>query len=151
MVDSRVKGRTAEYKVRDVLRKYTGFENWERVPLSGAGHIKGDVYLSNSFNYYCIEVKSYKDDQIHSNLLNDSKSQLEKFWEQADREAKEMKAVPILVFKKDRGKWLIATEVGEMITPELIFTVDEDTQLYIYLFDNWLKTQKPSIFRKERA
>ena len=151
MVDSRAKGRTAEYKVRDVLRKYTGLENWERVPLSGAGHIKGDVYLSNSFNYYCIEVKSYKDDQIHSNLLNDTKSQLEKFWEQADREAKEMRAEPILVFKKDRGKWLIATEVGESITPELVYQPDDSTCLFIYLFDSWLKTKDPSVFKKERV
>ena len=146
MVDSRAKGRTAEYKVRDLLRKRTGLENWERVPLSGAGHIKGDVYLSNSFNYYCIEVKSYKDDQIHSNLLNDTNSQLEKFWEQADREAKEMKAEPILVFKKDRGKWLIATEVAEMITPELIYQPTEEITLHIYLFESWLDTKDSSIF-----
>jgi Holliday junction resolvase len=150
MVDSRAKGRTAEYKVRDLLRKRTGLENWERVPLSGAGHIKGDVYLSNSFNYYCIEVKSYKDDQIHSNLLNDTNSQLEKFWEQADREAKEMKAEPILVFKKDRGKWLIATEVAEMITPELIYQPTEEITLHIYLFESWLDTKDSSIFKKER-
>jgi Holliday junction resolvase len=149
MVDSRAKGRTAEYKVRDLLRKRTGLENWERVPLSGAGHIKGDVYLSNSFNYYCIEVKSYKDDQIHSNLLNDTNSQLEKFWEQADREAKEMKAEPILVFKKDRGKWLIATEVAEMITPELIYQPTEEITLHIYLFEKWLETKPSSIFKKE--
>jgi Holliday junction resolvase len=149
MVDSRAKGRTAEYKVRDLLRKRTGIDKWERVPLSGAGHIKGDVYLANSSNYYCIEVKSYKDDQIHSNLVNDTKSQLEKFWDQAVREAKEMTAEPILVFKKDRGKWLIATEVGEMITPELIFQPDEETTLHIYLFEKWLETKPSSIFKKE--
>jgi Holliday junction resolvase len=150
MVDSRAKGRTAEYKVRDILREYTGLKNWERVPLSGAGHIKGDVYLSNSFNYYCIEVKSYKDDQVHSNLLNSSKSQLEKFWDQASREAKEMDSIPILVFKKNRGKWLVAVEKGELITPELTFSPNSITQLFIYLFEDWLKTQKKESWVEER-
>lgn len=148
MVDSRAKGRTAEYKVRDILRKYTGLDNWERVPLSGAGHIKGDVYLSNSFNYYCIEVKSYKEDQIHSNLLNNSESQLEKFWNQASREAEEMGSIPILIFKKDRGKWLIAVEKGELITPELTFSPDSNTQLFIYLFEEWLKTQEDKVWER---
>ena len=148
MVDSRAKGRTAEYKVRDILRKYTELDNWERVPLSGAGHIKGDIYLSNSFNYYCIEVKSYKEDQIHSNLLNNSVSQLEKFWKQAKREAKEMRAVPLLVFKKDRGKWLVAVEKGELIIPELTFTPDDETHLFIYLFEEWLTTQGKDIWQR---
>jgi Holliday junction resolvase len=147
MIDSRAKGRTAEYKVRDRLRKHTGLDNWERVPLSGAGHIKGDVYLSNERNRYCIEVKSYAEDQIHSNLLNDSTSQFEKFWAQATREAEEMKAEPILVFKKNRGKWRIATENGEMITPELIFQPTEEICLFIYLFDNWLETKRTEDFR----
>ena len=146
-LDSRAKGRTAEYKIRDILRKYTGLAHWERVPLSGAGHIKGDVYLSNERNRYCIEVKSYADDQINSNLLNDSNSQLEKFWAQATREAEEMNAEPILVFKKNRGKWIIATENSEMVTPELIFQPDSETVLYIYLFDKWLATKTTEDFR----
>lgn len=146
-LDSRAKGRTAEYKVRDTLRKHTGLSHWERVPLSGAGHIKGDVYLSNERNRYCIEVKSYAEDQINSNVLNDSNSQLEKFWAQATREAEEMNAEPILVFKKNRGKWIIATENSEMVTPELIFQPDSGTVLYIYLFDTWLATKTTEDFR----
>jgi hypothetical protein len=61
-----------------------------------------------------------------------------------------MKAEPILVFKKDRGKWLIATEVAEMITPELIYQPTEEITLHIYLFESWLDTKDSSIFKKER-
>ena len=58
-----------------------------------------------------------------------------------------MNAEPILVFKKNRGKWIIATENGEMVTPELIFQPDEETTLYIYLFDSWLQTKTTEDFR----
>lgn len=114
MVDSRAKGKRAEYDVRDALREKTGL-GWERVPGSGgfgAQHgLKGDIYLpilTNRRSIYCIEVKHYKDDSITSNLTNKTVSTLEKWWDQAVREAFEMNSKPMLVFKKDRGEWLVA-------------------------------------------
>lgn len=114
MVDSRDKGKRAEYDVRDLLREKTNL-GWERVPGSGgfgAQHgLKGDIYLpilTNKRSLYCIEVKHYKDDTITSNLTNATISTLEKWWQQTVRESSEMNAKPMLIFKKDRGEWLMA-------------------------------------------
>lgn len=118
-VDSRAKGKRAEYDIRDILRERTGLE-WERVPGSGgfgAQHgLKGDIYLpipTGKRSVYCIEVKHYKDDTITSNLMNTTVSTIEKWWEQTVREAGEMAAKPLLVFKKDRGEWLVALSADD--------------------------------------
>ena len=86
MVDSRDKGKRAEYQIRDILREKTGLE-WERVPGSGGFNqshgLKGDIYLpasSGKISHYTIEVKHYKDDTITSNLIKDTVSTLEKWW-----------------------------------------------------------------------
>lgn len=127
-IDSRSKGKRAEYDVRDLLRERTGLE-WERVPGSGgfgAQHgLKGDIYLpvpTGKRSRYCIEVKHYKDDNITSTLLNKTVSTLEKWWEQTVREAGEMNARPMLVFKKDRGEWLIALPAED---ENSVFLLDE--------------------------
>ena len=54
MVASRAKGARGEYLVRDMLRDATGLK-FERVPSSGAlEYLKGDLYVPNQRNYYCI-------------------------------------------------------------------------------------------------
>ena len=59
MVDSRAKGARGEYLVRDMLREATGYQ-FERVPNSGAlEYLKGDLYVPNERNRFCIEVKNY--------------------------------------------------------------------------------------------
>ena len=62
MVDPRAKGATAETKARDELRKLTKLK-WERVPGSGAldekHGLKGDLYVPNEKNLFCVEVKHY--------------------------------------------------------------------------------------------
>lgn len=136
MVDSRDKGKRAEYDVRDLLREKTGLA-WERVPGSGgfgAQHgLKGDIYLpisTNKRSLYCIEVKHYKDDTITSTLFNPTVSTLEKWWNQTVRESQEMNAKPMLVFKKDRGEWLVA------------FWENDDSAAY--LVDHSFVTFRPS-------
>lgn len=135
-VDSRAKGKRAEYDVRDLLREKTGL-GWERVPGSGgfgAQHgLKGDIYLpisTNKRSLYCIEVKHYKDDTITSNLTNATVSTLEKWWDQTVREAGEMNSKSMLVFKKDRGEWLMA--------------LWEDDENAAYLMDNAYLTFRSS-------
>jgi Holliday junction resolvase len=60
MVDSRMKGQRGEYLVRDMLREATGL-SFERVPASGAlSYLKGDLYIPDAKNAYCIEVKNYE-------------------------------------------------------------------------------------------
>lgn len=107
MIDSRAKGRTAETKARDELRKLTGLM-WERTPLSGAldakHKLKGDIYVPQVNTKYCVEVKHYADDHISTKLLT-GKSMIYEWWEQTTREAGQMDKEPLLLFKHNRSKW----------------------------------------------
>ena len=143
---SRDKGTRAEYQVRDRLREVSGLK-WERVPGSGgfnASHgLKGDLYVPGKDYKYCVEVKHYKDDVINSNVLNSTVSQLEKFWQQTVREAGEIGKVPLLVFKKDRGKWIVAT-LQPVDTQKLLHLEVDGEMISLQLFEDWLldKTQE---------
>lgn len=113
MVDSRQKGYTAEIKARDELRKFTD-HTWERVPNSGALRaehgLKGDLYIPQNNNIFCVEIKHYKDDQITSKLLSGKNPIFMEWWDQTIREAGEVKKIPLLIFKYDRSKWFAAFE-----------------------------------------
>ena len=74
VVDSRAKGARGEYLVRDLLREHTGLQ-FERVPMSGAlEYLKGDLYIPNQNNYYCIEVKNYADSPLSDKVLTQQKT-----------------------------------------------------------------------------
>ena len=74
MVDSRAKGARGEYLVRDMLREATGLK-FERVPASGAlEYLKGDLYVPNQRNHYCIEVKNYKDSPLNDKIFTAKKT-----------------------------------------------------------------------------
>jgi hypothetical protein len=110
MIDSRAKGRTAELKCRDELRKLTGLM-WERTPLSGAldakHMMKGDVYVPQVNTKYCVEIKHYADDHVTTKLLT-TKSVFYDWWAQTVREAGQMSKEPLLIFKHNRSKWFVA-------------------------------------------
>lgn len=151
MVDSKSKGTRNEYAVRDLLKEATGL-GWERVPGSGgfgAMHgLKGDIYLPSStgkISNYTIEVKAYAEDVITSNLLNPTVSQLEKFWEQTTREAGQMNNKPMLVFKKDRSKFLVAL-LEELPINSITFSKN-GTTFHIYRFEEALQYLIPVICR----
>jgi|TARA_B110000908_G_scaffold151111_1_gene185597 Holliday junction resolvase len=137
------KGTRFEYQIRDQLTKKCGVK-WDRVPMSGAGAMKGDLYCLTNHYYYCIECKSFKDSVIMENLLSAKSNNLYMWWEQCTREAETMRRQPALIFKKDRGKPLIA--VAEEL-PELNrFSLTSDlgdtyVDVYIYLFDEWLNAK----------
>jgi Holliday junction resolvase len=151
MVDSRAKGQRAEYAIRDALRKHTGL-GWERVPGSGgynvAHGLKGDIYIPETNLVHCIEVKHYKDDVINSNLVNKTESQLEKFWLQAQREADQLGKEPLLIFKKDRGKWIIAERLVEgYLTPTKSISLRTGSmEIQCMLFDEWLSDKDKEYF-----
>ncbi|URC22546.1 tRNA endonuclease-like protein [Serratia phage vB_SmaM-Kamaji] len=148
-VDSREKGKRGEMQIRDKLREKTQLQ-WERVPGSGAfgqNHgLKGDVYLphtSGKRSLYCLEVKWYKDEQVTSNILNVGESQVEKWWEQTIREAEQMHMKPALIFKKDRGDWLVALDANDL-NAEILMSIPyimiskKDMEIVIGKFDPWL-------------
>lgn len=136
------KGSRFEYKVRDILREFTGCD-WDRSPMSGAGKIKGDLYCANNQYFYCFECKSYADSPIQDNLLTAKSNNLYDWWEQAEREAKQANRKPAVVFKKDRGKILVAVPEYHTLPNYLKLKTDlipgEETSLYIYEFEEWLK------------
>lgn len=136
------KGSRFEYKVRDILREFTG-SDWERSPHSGAGKIKGDLYCPNSQYFYCFELKHYKDCPIQSNLLTAKSNDLYMWWEQTAREAEQAKRKPALVFKKDRGKVLIAVPEYHTLPNHIKLKTDlipgDTSSLYVYLFEDWLE------------
>lgn len=141
MVDSRQKGARAELAARDILRKYTG-HTWERVPASGAlsaSHkLKGDLYIPEVPNIYCVEVKHYKTDHLTSKILTSKDPQIFLWWKQAEREAKQIDKEPLLLFKFDRSKWFVATK--KECKEDYIFV--KTNELYIMLLELWLQKEK---------
>ena len=110
MVDSRVKGQRGEYLVRDLLRKHTGLE-FQRVPSSGAlSYLKGDLYLPDQQNRFCIEVKNYEKSPLTDKIFTNKTNYLVQWWnkivEQADARSQE----PLLFFKYSRSKIFVVTE-----------------------------------------
>ena len=137
------KGSRFEYKIRDLLTEKTGVK-WDRVPLSGGGTMKGDLYCLRNHYYHCFECKSFKDTVIQENLLTAKSNNIFSWWEQAVREGEEMNRIPALVFKKDRGKPLIAIKEQIDELPHLYvntFTLDG---VYIYRFEEWLDYKEVS-------
>lgn len=142
MVDVKAKGASFENDIRDKLRKVTT-KMWERAPSSGALHarygMKGDIILpvtTGAISLYAIECKAYADDQISGNLLYPANQVFDGWWAQTVREADQMKMKPMLVFKKNRGKHMLAiAELLEGLT-YLHLHKNKGTNCYIYLFDD---------------
>ena len=113
MVDSRAKGARGEYLVRDLLREYTNLQ-FERVPMSGAlEYLKGDLYVPNEKNYFCIEVKNYSDTPLTDKILTQKKTNnLIKWWKKLVIQAERGKQDPLLFFKYNRSKIYVVTDVS---------------------------------------
>jgi Holliday junction resolvase len=147
MVDSRAKGSRAETDVAKALKQYTGLD-FKRVPLSGGLHashqLKGDLYLVNSLNVYCIEVKHYKDCHLTSNILTDSVPQIQEWWLQTIREAAQISRKPLLIFKHDRSKLFVAfKEPPSTEEYRYMFVNLGEYQFYVAKLQDWLNYEKP--------
>jgi len=147
MIDSRAKGRAAELKCRDELRKLTGF-NWERTPMSGAldakHMLKGDVYVPQVNTKYCVEIKHYADDHVTTKLLT-TKSVFYEWWAQTVREAEQMNKEPLLVFKHNRSKWFAAFTSEEpyfsILDTEIKFLVVHPQEIVICLLTDFCEIE----------
>ena len=147
MVDSRAKGRTAEVKAKEELRKASGLP-WERTPLSGAldakHMLKGDLYVPAHNLAFCVEVKHYKDDQLTSKVITSTNPTLMQWWDQTVREAGQMNKLPFLMFKFDRSKWFVASTDLPLETGISIALFDCETDMYFNVagFNNLVKSLK---------
>jgi Holliday junction resolvase len=142
MVDSRQKGARAEAEIKKKLRDATGL-NFQRTPGSGALNethkLKGDIYIPNEKNRFCIEVKHYKDDHLTSKILTGKDPQLILWWEQAIRQANQVDMEPILFFKKDRGKWFVAGVFDWSDKDKALYIQYDKYDFSIVTLDNFLE------------
>jgi Holliday junction resolvase len=143
MVDPRAKGAEGERQVRDLLRKHTALE-FQRVPMSGAlDFMKGDIFLPNMHNNYCIEVKFYKDSHFNDKILTALKSNIFiQWWDQTIEQAKKAGSKPALFFKYNRSKIFVA----QRDEPEngLNYMYVSHLGCYVSLAHEWLLLEKPS-------
>jgi Holliday junction resolvase len=141
MVDSRAKGARGEYLVRDLLRDRTGLQ-FERVPLSGAlEYLKGDLYVPNRNNVFCIEVKNYADSPLTDKLFTQEKTNnLVKWWIKIRHQASNASQEPLLFFKYDRSKVFVATAKKPENTEKFLYI--GWLLCYIILAEEWLDKEK---------
>jgi len=148
MVDSRAKGARTEIVIRDLLRKHTHL-GWERVPGSGAldekHGLKGDLYVPNYSNTFCVEAKGYADDHLTSAVLSSKTPQLLEFWQQTIRQAKQVNKLPLLTFKHDRSKIFVAFSSDYCIPENYhhFYVYRQPHSFYVALLEDWLTFEQP--------
>jgi len=139
MVDSRAKGARGEYLVRDMLRDWKGHQ-FERVPASGAlAYLKGDLWVPNEKNIYCIEVKSYKDSPLCDKIFTQVKTNnLMQWWRKLLIQAKGGDQEPLLFYKYNRSKVYVVTDVEPKHTKYLYISW---LDAYVALAEEWLENE----------
>ena len=142
MVDSRAKGARGEYLVRDMLREATGLK-FERVPASGAlEYLKGDIYVPNNKNIYCIEVKNYADSPLTDKIFTATKTNnLIRWWKKVVQQAYNGDQKPLLFFKYNRSKVFVVTEVKPSDKTDYMYI--SFLKCYVCLADEWLEVEQP--------
>lgn len=141
MVDSRAKGARGEYVIRDLLRDYSKLP-FERVPMSGAlAYLKGDLYVPNRKNVYCIEVKNYEESPLTDKIFTNKASYLIKWWDKICQQALEQDLQPLLFFRYARSKPFVMTaEVPELLDKYIYISwLDAN----VALAEEWLTAESP--------
>ena len=146
MVNPRDKGARAEAQARKLLKEATGLQ-WERTPGSGALNekhgLKGDIYVPNEKNIYCVEVKHYKDEHFNTSLFTGKTPQLIVWWEQAVRQGLQTNRLPLLIFKHDRSKWFVAFTEMPSSNYRYVFVNFEPYEFYVAALEDWLQAEDP--------
>ena len=139
MVDSRVKGQRGEYLVRDMLRDASGLQ-FERVPSSGAlAYLKGDLYIPDANNAFCIEVKNYEKSPLSDKVFTNKTNYLLIWWEKIVKQAELKLQQPLLFFKYSRSKVFVVTNIKPENTKYMhISWLD----CYVCLAEEWLENEK---------
>jgi Holliday junction resolvase len=141
MVDSRAKGARGEYLVRDMLRTYTGYQ-FERVPASGAlAYLKGDIYVPNEKNRFCIEVKSYAESPLTDKIFTARKTNnLIRWWKKVEIQAEGGNQEPLLFFKYNRSPIFVVTAMKPNLSDYMYINW---LNCYIAEAMPWLENEKP--------
>jgi Holliday junction resolvase len=93
-----------------MLREATDYQ-FERVPASGAlAYLKGDIYVPNEKNIFCIEVKSYADSPLTDKIFTARKTNnLIRWWKKIEVQAEGGNQEPLLFFKYNRSPVFVVT------------------------------------------
>jgi len=150
MVDPKAKGARGETQARDILRLHTKLQ-WERTPGSGAldekHGLKGDLYVPNRENNYCVEVKNYEDDHLTSQVLTSKDPQLVTWWEQTVRQGTQVSRKPLLIFKFNRSKIFVAFQEMPRGLYRYVFLDVKGHEFYTALLEDWLREDNPVFVR----
>lgn len=135
-VNPRQKGAACENTVRDLLIQHTGLA-FERVPGSGGGKIKGDVYIPGVRDTYCIEIKHYAESHLNDKIFTSKTNNTVVWWTKLVQQAKSMNKKPLLIFKYNRSKFFVCTDTPPTKTNK--FLDIRWLNCYTMLLDDWLK------------
>lgn len=139
MVNPRTKGQRGEYVVRDMLRKYSGL-GFERVPASGAlAYLKGDLYVPQRPNHYCIEVKNYKESHINDKILTSKTNKIIEWWIKIEEQAIDNNLEPLLFVKYDRSKVFVITSKKPVKVKNYLYI--SSLMCYIIIGEEWLEKE----------
>ena len=139
MVDSRAKGARGEYLVRDMLRDASGLQ-FERVPSSGAlSYLKGDLYVPDAKNLFCIEVKNYEKSPLTDKIFTNKTNYLLQWWDKIVKQAELKLQQPLLFFKYSRSKVFVVTRLKPDNTR---YNYVSWLDCYIMVADEWLEQEK---------
>jgi Holliday junction resolvase len=139
-INPRAKGQRGEYAVRDLLRQYTGLV-FERVPSSGAlAYQKGDIYVPNEKNNFCIEVKNYKESHINDKILTSKTNKIVEWWDKIEEQAIDCDRHPLLFVKYDRSKIFVVTNLKPVKVKNYLYI--SFLKCYIILAEEWLRKEQ---------
>lgn len=139
MVNSRQKGARGEENVRELLVASTALP-FERVPGSGCGKIKGDLYIPGKRNAFCIEIKSYAESPLSDKVLTNKTNNLVQWWTKLHRQAKQENQTPLLMFKYNRSKWFVVTKSEPASVKNFLYI--SALNCYVMLLDEWLANER---------
>lgn len=139
MVNSRQKGATGEESLRTLLNEATGLE-FNRVPGSGSGKIKGDLYIHKENNRFCIEVKNYAESPFSDKIFTNKTNNLTLWWDKLRNQSKLVGQEPILFYKYNRSKFFVVTEIKPQVTKQFVYF--SWLNCYIMLCEDWLLNER---------
>lgn len=138
---ARAKGALGENKALDMLQSYYPELVFERVPGSGNGKIKGDIYIPNANSVFCIEVKNYADSHFNDTILTNKSNLIVKWWNKLLLEARRESKLPLLIFRYNRSKMFVCTNIKPANVKNYIYI--ESLLCYTMLMEDWITQEKP--------
>lgn len=137
MVNPRQKGAIGENKVKEFLDSKTPY-TFERTPGSGSGAIKGDLYIPNRRNKFCIEVKNYAESPFNDKILTSKTNDFVLWWTKLNKQSGTHK--PLLIFRYNRSKLFVATSIKPTNVDKYIDI--PWMKCYVMLLEDWIEKEE---------